>query len=543
MAASVRRAAAWPWLAVAALGLVLGGVPLLAGAPGGDDAYYHAMRSQQHARCWRLGVAYPRWYPDLNGGLGGPEPRAYPLVPLVAHAALALATGDGVTAIALATALIPALAGLAMMAALRRRGAGTGAALAGAAAWAAAPYALIALHERAALAEALGLALLPLALEALLPHERVGRGGVVRAGARFALLLATQLPLAAMAGALALACRLARGRAGHPIAAVLAGGLGVALAAASWLPNVASVWRLQGERLSGPGYRWQDSVLPFGRGADPVLAGHLSLALAATAVLLIVAAVAGRREARLLAGAGLAALALATPVLGWVHGVVPGLAFLQFPWRWVGVAGCLGVLAIARVERGTVRAAALVAFVLPLVVPFAWRWRLPPGAALRPTDTGAATARAATRFGVPPILPSLPAYLPRGVDLRAALAAAVPALDEARVQAESRPGRVVATVSSPAVGTVRLPVLADDGWSVTVDGRPTRWTASESLVAVSVGPGPHRVVARQTLLPEDVAGIALSVATLIAFAAGRVLRSRVFRTHGVEGGGRAGVTP
>lgn len=495
--------------------MLVGGLPLIAGAPGGDDAYYHAMRAQQQARCWLLGAPYPRWYPDLNGGLGGPEPRAYPLVPLALLGALTAASGDGVAAISIATVLIPAVAGLSMLAALRRRGVGAPRALAASAAWAAAPYLLIAVHERAALAEALALAVLPAALEALLPAAPDTRRSEVRAGVCLAVLLATQLPLAVMAGAAALACRLARGRSGHPVSFLIAGSLALCLAAASWLPNAGSVWRLQGEHLAGPGYRWQENVLPFGRGSDAVLAGHLNLALGATAALLLLAVAAGAGESRLLAGAGLGAVSLATPVLGWVHGAIPGLAFLQFPWRWIGVASCLGVLAIAGVTRRAVRAAALVVFLLPVVVPFAWRWRLPPGPPLRPSDPGPVVARAATRFGVPPILPSLPAYLPRGVDLRAALAAAASARREIRLEPASRPGRLDATASPVAGGTVRLPILADDGWTVEVDGRPSGWSPSESLVAVSVGPGAHRIAARQTLLPEDLAGVAVSLATAL----------------------------
>jgi len=177
------------------------------------------------------------------------------------------------------------------------------------------------------------------------------------------------------------------------------------LAAASWLPNVGSVWRLQGENLVGAGYRWQDNLLPGGVGADAVLAGHLNLALAAIAVLLVLAAATASRESRLLAGAGLVALALATPLLGWLYGRVPGLAFLQFPWRWLGVAGCIGLMTLAGGNRKVVRVVGLVAFVLPLAVPVAFRWRLADGPPMRPSDPGPVVARAAARFGVPPILP------------------------------------------------------------------------------------------------------------------------------------------
>ncbi len=509
-----------------AWGLLVGGFPLLSGAPGGDDAYYHAMRAQQEARCWLLGVPYPRWYPDLNGGLGGPEPRAYPLIPLVVHGLLAATTGDGICAISVATALIPVVAGLAMMFALRRRGIGLSFALAASATWAAAPYLVVALHERAALAEAIALAALPLALEALLPPEPRDRRSVVRGAVFLALMLATQLPVAVMAGAVAALCHIARGRGGRSGSLLLAGGIGLCLAAASWLPNVGSVWRLQGENLVGAGYRWQDNLLPGGVGADAVLAGHLNLALAAIAVLLVLAAATASRESRLLAGAGLVALALATPLLGWLYGRVPGLAFLQFPWRWLGVAGCIGLMTLAGGNRKVVRVVGLVAFVLPLAVPVAFRWRLADGPPMRPSDPGPVVARAAARFGVPPILPSLPAYLPRGVDFQRALGAGGRARQEVRSEEPARPDRVVMTANPSSGGILSIPLLADDGWSVEIDGRPAGWSNVDGLVSVSVAPGQHRIVARQSLLPEDVAGLALSLTAVAGILGLSWLRRR-----------------
>jgi len=501
-----------------AWGLLVGGLPLLSGAPGGDDAYYHAMRAQQEAHCWLLGVPYPRWYPDLNGGLGGPEPRGYPLLPLVLNGLLALATGDGIRAISLATALVPALAGLAMLSALRRRGIESASALAASAAWAAAPYLTIALHERTALAEAFALAVLPAALEALLPPEPRDRWSVVRGAVLVGVLLGTQLPAALMAGILAVLCHLAGGRSRRMLALLAAGSIGTCLAAASWAPNVGSVWRLQGEHLVGAGYRWQDNLLPGGTGADPVLAGHLNLALAATGLLLVLIVAAGSRHARILAGVGLAALALSTPLLGWVYRCLPGLAFLQFPWRWLGPAGCLGLMALAAVDRRVVRGVGLVVFLVPLSVPVAFRSRLPDGPPMRPSQPGPAAARASARFGVPPILPSLPAYLPRGINLRAALAAAGRARQQVHADGSSRPDRIVVACDRLSGGTVSLPLLADDGWSVEVDGRRIGWRSVDGLVSVPVAPGHHQIVARQSLLPEDVAGLGLSAVACVSGA-------------------------
>ena len=192
-------------MAVVAAGALAGIVPLLVGPPGGDDAYYHAMNAQQHGWCWRHGVLHPRWYPGLNAGLGGPEPRTRALAPLALHAALAVALDDAVAAIALASALIPPLAGLVMFLAVRRRVAGSEPAVLAGIAWAMAPYLLLAVHPRASLQEAWALVLLPAVLAAFLaPAPGAGAPPATRA-LLLGLLIATHLLVAAMAGAVLLA--------------------------------------------------------------------------------------------------------------------------------------------------------------------------------------------------------------------------------------------------------------------------------------------------------------------------------------------------
>ena len=198
--------------ALVLLGLVAGGVPLLVGPPGGDDAYYHAMYAQQHAWCWRHGDLHPRWYPGLNDGLGSPEPRRRPLAALVAQAAIALALDDAVAATSLTTLLMPPLAGLLMLAAARRRGAGAGPAVLAGAAWATAPYLLIAVHQRAALQEAAALALLPVALVALLPPGAARQASLPSRIVALAGLAATHLLVTFTAGAVAAVACLGSGR-------------------------------------------------------------------------------------------------------------------------------------------------------------------------------------------------------------------------------------------------------------------------------------------------------------------------------------------
>jgi len=503
--------------ALVAWGLLVGGLPLLSGAPGGDDAYYHAMYAQQHARCWRGGVYFPRWYPDLNGGLGAPEPRPRPLLPLALHAVFALTLDDAVSAISLATLLIPPVAGLVMLAAARKLGAPLRTAVAAGAAWAASPYLMVSLHERAALQEAWACALLPWVFVALLPRRPGTWKDAAVGGCGLALLLATQLLFAFMAGlVIATAHLVSRER--QPLRVVAAVGLGLGLAAVSWVPNVVALWRVQGERFASGWFDWRERFLFSGGAQDPVLARHMLavyVAASAAALLIIVTRRAGPRS---LAWGGLAVLALATPIAYLLYAFVPGFALLQFPWRWLAPGSCLVALALATVAPRLVRLGGTAVFLLPLLIPFAWRWRLPPGAPLRPSDPPAVAARAATRFGVPPILPSFPATLPRGVDLATALRRA-PEETAALPNPESAGPRVwVWKIDHSTPAPAVVPLLADDGWGAEVDGAPTLWRTRDGLVEVLIPAGQHTLRLAQKPLPEDLLGIAVSVAAALGLA-------------------------
>jgi hypothetical protein len=218
---------------------------------------------------------------------------------------------------------------------------------------------------------------------------------------------------------------------------------------------------------------------------------------------------------------GLAAALLATPLARPLYEVVPGFGMLQFPWRWLGVATGLVMLAAAirLPERRGVLALALA--VLPATAADLFSARLPSGPPLRPSDAPAATWAAATRFGVPPVLPSFPAALPRGVDVRAALGAASSARHALPRPAAAGPHLWEWKVSRSSEGSFLLPLLAADGWRTEVDGVQTPWRARDGLVEVVVPAGTHMVVARQVLLVEDRTSAAVSVLVLLGVASWR----------------------
>jgi hypothetical protein len=382
-------------------------------------------------------------------------------------------------------------------------------------AWSASPYLVIALHERVSLAEGWGLAILPWVLDVSLPPRPASRGEMVEAAVAWAVLLATQLPLSVMACAVVAVVQLARPERGRLARVIAAGVLGAGLSAISWLPNVAALGRTASELHTEGAFNFAGHFLPGGLAGDPLLGRQLLLALAGAAVAGLGLAAFDRGAARGLGAAAVAAAFMATPFADPLYRYLPGLAWLQFPWRWIGVAACLATLAALRSGRRGLRAVAIGVLLLPLAGVSWTRWRLAPGAPLRPGDSGDAVTRAAVRYGVPPILPAFPAYLPRGVELPAALAAAGRARALVTAVGRPSPDRFEFRCEAPAGGAVSLPLLAADGWKVSVDGRHVGWSNKSGLVTLQLGAGSHRIVARQTLLPEDIAGIALS---LVGFA-------------------------
>ena len=343
-----------PWLAAA--------VPFaciaLRGFPAGDDWQLELARVAAYAHAWADGQWPPFWAPELYAGYGSPIFLFYGHVFLSLASVCALATGSYgagfLVALALASATGVWLLQL-TAAALIEPDVDAGAGRVAALLFVLHPYAFADLVLRNAAAEYTGLCLLPLAVVGLVAIDRDPRRGGARLALGAALVLATH-GLVAFAGCIALApLALRRGAAARTwtIAAALGGGL--ALAAYQWIPVVSYAGLIRSEDLLRGKFDYRQQFLPLAALFDlahPYAIGPLPL-MAAGAAAFVAIRGPGPTRALLVSFAVLLLLQTRLSLPLWDH--VPGLPFVQFPWRFTGplalVSALLGGCAFAELTR------------------------------------------------------------------------------------------------------------------------------------------------------------------------------------------------
>ena len=356
------------------------------GLPLGHDTVPHLWATWSLGRAVEGGALFPIWLHEL--GLGMPLLSFYPPAGSVLSALLHLVGLSPTRALGGALALAAVIAAVTMYGVVVRWTGDRRVGLVAAAAYAFAPYRLFDGHYRAALAETMAMAVLPLVLVAI--PRAVAAGGARRIGmaaAAVGMLVVSHPMMAAMAALLLPAGSLAGlVRRRSPLGAGLAAGrrmlvvwlLGAATAGiyavpfanqarftslgklTDWYPFAGHAARVADlvARWQWDGLRMDVAGAPGDASRDmPLYVGLVLVALAAWGI----GAVSGSPGAGAHRGGQgsptglevavvtLLALGLALePFAGAAARILPPLRGLLFPWRFLAVATCGAVLLLAR---------------------------------------------------------------------------------------------------------------------------------------------------------------------------------------------------
>ena len=380
---------------------------LVRGNSCGHDFDVHFVSWLDCANAWHHGIAYPHWTPSANYGAGEPRFVFYPPLTWMLGAALGLILPWNLAPIAL-TFLTLAATGMATRALALEAFDDLQATLAGCAAIFSG-YALFTGYERSAFPEFAGGLWLPLIVlfvmresaandSSSLPRPQMRgtwgtgsfRHGVFdRSTALLAVALAgawlSNLPLGVMAGYLmagvALVWAVVRKSMAPLLRAMVAGVLGLGLAAIYWLPAALErKWVDIKQATEDPGYNFENNWL-FVHNVNPVLALHdvvnhqvSWIAVSMIAVYAVCFAISwfrgtlprGKSSASRLWWVPLAAIPAAIcfflfPVSRPFWHLLPEMPFLQYPWRWLeAVEAPMGIFFVAAIWSSGRRARAVV---------------------------------------------------------------------------------------------------------------------------------------------------------------------------------------
>jgi len=336
-------------------GVSLGGLLAGKGLPDAHDVPPHLINTVEFSQCFRQGVFWPEWLPDLSGGYGGPNPLFY--APLSFHltgrlhqAGLGLKQALKLVA---AIAMVTAFIGMFVWAAHVWLWPGG---LLAATLYLFAPYHLTDLYVRFALPELLGMALTPwLFFLATLQMEGRWRSAWKPMGIGLSLLfLVHNISVILFIGLLvgyALCLLVLEGKPKEILGVLKALCLALCLSAFFWIPVLVDRDNIRLPQDLSMKYAWQTQLLTVGRLWDcqwpgtrenlPLYLGRLHIlrggfALVSAVVMLPF----GPRPA--IAYLGFAAvtafhlfLALDRSRWIWAHTPLPAI---QFPWRFLSAA-------------------------------------------------------------------------------------------------------------------------------------------------------------------------------------------------------------
>jgi hypothetical protein len=338
---------------------------LIRGNSCGHDFDVHLVSWLDCVNAWHHGIPYPHWAPSPNYGAGEPRFVFYPPLTWMLGAALGLILGWHLAPIAL-TFLTLAATGLATRALALEALDDLPATLAGCASLFSL-FTLFTAYERSSFPEFAGGFWLPLIVLFVMrdrhPSASLFRRAFNGSTAPLAVALAgawlSNLPLGVMAGYLmagvALLCALLNKSWAPIFRAVLAGMLGLGLAAIYWLTAAFERnWVDIKQATEDPGYNFENNWL-FARNANPLLALHDDILRQVSwiAVSMIAIAIAGiaiswRRGTLISARTTVSRLwwlplaAIPVVVFFFLFAIsrplwllLPEMRFLQYPWRWL----------------------------------------------------------------------------------------------------------------------------------------------------------------------------------------------------------------
>ncbi len=524
--------------------------PALIQGVGRTDSYlFNIVWARQFAHAV-LTEGYPRWLPDSFGGRGSPVFLFYPPLAFFSDAAVNLVTAGIIPIrwrLAVTAWVLLWLSGIAMEVWLGRR-VGAGVVLAAGAALILAPYHLLDLYWRGALAEFAAIAVLPFLLAGAeaavrgwrgVPWMALGLAATIMAHLPFAVLVcATVVPAVLCAGVPQWRWRVV---AGVAIRAGVGGVLGVALAAMYLLPaltlqdHVSLSFLWLSYYSPTPWLLASFAVWPSLKLMSVVAALALANMLGCVAVLDASRGVAAQGLTRALAMASLLGVAMLAGLVPYVWDI-PLLAKVQFPWRLLGMVevATIGALALTA-TRVPVRALRPVLIAMA-AVSF-------PAAAVIAYQGGGDTMRARAFARDDPSgdldrLPDAAEYLPAGIPIDIAAAynrmqfvdlppARTVTCAPAATRCE-RDGAGAITVDAPVPVTVTVQTFFFPGWHARLDSGatvPARAVPPNQVLAIDLPAGPTRFwIERSKTTPEQIgAGVSAVAAllTVIWFALGR----------------------
>jgi len=557
--------------------------PLLSGRlPWAADTLIHLYRLVELDHLLRQGYLFSRWAPDLAYGYGFPLFNFYAPLSYYAAEIFRLLGMDFAPALLATFVVLVIVAGLGMYAWAADMF-GRRAATLAAAAYVTAPYLLYNVYHRGALAEVLAMALMPAILWAV---QRLVSGGArkffiltallyaaLAFGHNITALIFTPVIVGYIAvQAMEYATRNSQHatRISHSVLRVaLALALGLGLAAFFLVPMFLELSSVQIIQVFMPeGFDYHHNFVTLGELFSPPMAVDPNLVLSATPrsiglvpfALAIIALVFGwphwDRQQKAMAGLAavltLGSLFLTLPQSVVIWDMLPLARFVQFPWRFLGLAS-LGVAFLAgsafsdegrratdektRSERAIICRSSfdvchsmLVALVISGCVIYGFTWQYVPYLApiVRPSvadiaryerESGALGTTSAGDY-----LPSTVRTLPdaRALEARYARSDVIERLNSAslpsgaRVLASSyRPLSSDVTVESPEPFVAVFDLFTFAGWQARIDGRPVAITPTDphGLISFPVPAGQHRL---QVLFGSTLLRTGASVVSLLS---------------------------